>query len=478
MARKIPIAIFLLLLLVFTIGCAQETSDDSSPDITPEETTTDSSSGTSSASVIQGFALDGPCKSAGSTVDIVQLDNTTGLPVSGLEYSTNILNDTGYYELPPEIDASVYPIAKIQVSASCFSEILKVYLSNKTYKVAVDLTETGLKNATPQTTGVYDRIIELWTNPSSPTYQDFRASRDQAESEWLTLYKLPFVTGAFSKMTLADQGEANAALLIMNSIQLYGFTEVTSQQYTQDLSDEIRFDGVSTNTTLNNYITTAYQDIPWMMVKKNTEYIYDQLGVVANIPKFWKINDVNQNGIRDELEPTVIPVYLYERTPKVIGTWNYWGVGAGGGTKPLAKFFAWPYEGSSSFKPNFLAMQATCDKFSIYTDNSGQPGTPIKTVDKAKFDYLVNNDYYDASNNAYQHIPSRCLVFLNKEVDFNGRLWVVSHSDTAFRPDTAQDGTVPFSERKYSTDGTTWNTWTDIGGQGANEIATRIIFFD
>jgi hypothetical protein len=229
-----------LLIPLLIIGCGSDDSGESS-----SSSNGNSSSGSESTIVntISGYCVDGPCL-AGANVLIKPLDSET-LAQTSATYMTTTSTDFGYFEIPTDIDLEVTPYALIKVSeAECHNEVTGLMMQFKTYYALVDLTEGGVQNVSPQTTGVMKRIIELHTNPGSTTYQDFAASKSQAEQEWMLAYGITGITTPFSQMGLESASDGNAALLAMNAIHLYGNTVGEQAELIQNMADDIEYDGV------------------------------------------------------------------------------------------------------------------------------------------------------------------------------------------------------------------------------------------
>ncbi len=280
------LSIFLMLLL---IGCQTATEND---DSTQSSTETENAS----TNIITGHVLDGPCL-AGANVNIKPLDSITLAQKPGI-YLTTTSTDYGYFEVPTEIDIEKTPYAFIKVSeAECYNEVTGGMMEFKTYYAMIDLTEGSVQNVTPQTTGVIKRIIELHTNQESTTYQDFAASKRQAETEWMTVFGITGITTSFSEMELDSQSDGNSALLAMNVIHLQGNSVGEQAELITNMGDDIRFDGILDDEGIITEIKNNSKALNLTDVANNLSARYLSLGFSITVPDFGVFIDSDGDGL-------------------------------------------------------------------------------------------------------------------------------------------------------------------------------------
>ena len=293
---KYLISILFLVFIIFS-GCSDDDSG-STPGITPDENDSNDNTETNTKTTsytLTGKFQDGRCL-GGADVYIYSLVKTN-LNQNGDKFQ-GITDSNGAYEIPAVINPSVNPHGEVFVEASCKNEITDEVMPEKTFRVIVDFTAGENNNANPPTTATVDRIRQLYNDDSLLTFNDFSASRSQAETEYMLMHGITGITTPFSNMSIEDDNDDGATLLAMNVIHLQGNNTVAEQSlFLTEMSEELVNNNGVASTTIKDKIKTKSTELSIETIKNNHKSQYEEIGIYINTPNFDRMIDSDGDGI-------------------------------------------------------------------------------------------------------------------------------------------------------------------------------------
>ncbi len=453
-------------------GDSEEESETTETTIAEEETvttvaeeeiaTTDSETDTSNIITnLTGYIQDGPCLS-GADVFIYPLNSTT-LAQTGAKFQGITINNFGAYEVSAEIDIEINPYAEVFTDASCHNEITGGIMAEKTYRAIVDWTAGEANNINPPSTATVSRILALHTTPGSPTYQNQSASKAQAESEYLAAHNITGITTPFTDMALDSSSDANAALLAMNVVHLYGHSEAEQSAFLADMGEDLKLDGTIDSTTLKNKIKNNSMAIGLVNTRDNLKARYLALGQSIESPKFWNFIDSYGNGQLNK-DNSQSFVNIISNRPTLNHTVNLSESCSSSFDTADNRFFAFPYIFDEDVTSDFIGTNVTGDYMSWYNNddkgdgdhNNDWPGTLIQTGVTLQRNFFIGT-FEDAELNEYSNLPSELHVGLEYTFISGVKYWKIIWADENYQPSMGCPvGLVSFARNLHSADGINW----------------------
>lgn len=410
---------------------------------------------------LTGYIQDGPCLS-GADVFIYPLDSVT-LAQTGAKFQGVTINDFGEYGVPAEIDPEVNPYAEIYVDVACHNEITGAIMLPKMYRAIVDWTAGETNNVNPPTTATVPRIIELYTNPSSPTHQDLSASKAQAEQEYMLAHNITGITVSFTDMELDSSSDANAALVAMNIIHLYGNNEAEQSAFLADLGEDLKLDGTTDSQILRDKIKNNSMSLQFISTRDNLKARYQLLGHSIDSPKFWNFIDSHGNGVLNKNNPQSF-VNIIDNKPTINYTFNLSETCSSSFDTVDNRFFAFPYVFEKDVTSDFIGTNVSGEYLSWYDNNdkgdadhnNDWPGTELITSSKMPQNFFQGT-FEDTELNEYTNLPSELHVGLEYTFIIGIKYWKVIWADENYQPSMGCPvGLVPFARNLHSTDGINW----------------------
>jgi hypothetical protein len=471
-----------IIVCLFLFACSGEDNGDSKNN---NENETGNNTPTATYK-INGFIQKGPFV-AGADVLVEELDDN--LNGYGKIYNSETHNALGAFNLEAEMGSR---LVEIKVTGQYYNEVSAVNTEGTLSLRSLIDVSNDIGNVNLLTTLAAPRHEYLFknTDPTGDIYDHFVTQRNIAQTEVLAAFNIAGILTPFTNMNISGVTEADAILLAISAIIQNACSNTGDvTEMISNISTDLEVDGVLNSTSIINKLIDSSKTLSLLQVKNNMEKKYDDLGHSINIAAFWEHIDSDGDGILNINDPDS-PLELFDRKPIIQYTYNYENFGCSGGSSATGKYFAIPFQPDEDITAKYIVTTLTGDYLSIYTDNSGEPGSLLKTITKFNENYFVDTPYKDKDNNDITQIPS----FSNLEFDTHGfqgnlglqtfisgnRYWIVAHSNENYSATPGGcKGSVPFSERKYSIDGITWNQWSGgSNGVYADNIAMNMFFTD
>lgn len=236
-------------------------------------------------------------------------------------------------------------------------------------------------------------------------------------------------------------------LLTNQAVQVALAASSTNSNNSTALSSNVKL--LKNNSLLNSNYTTALNDDDLAVQLKSDSIgsIVTATVSVGSIIKDWRVTT---------------------RTPQVL----YSKVGNCSAPQTANnKFFALPFSLPSDSTINYIGAgigaSTAPNRVSIYTNNTGVPGTPLITTTTISDGGFISGSPYPQA----QLSPSRSF-----SVSANTTYWIVFEYDVATTPGALNNSCVTLDNgglRKMSSDGTTWINWTGSSGNSEDGSATN-----
>ena len=227
---------------------------------------------------VKGFIQKGPF-SNGSSVTISELNSD--LSQTGKNYSTQITNNVGYFQVPDIQLESKY--ISIKADGFYYNEVAgKLSVSQITLYALSDITDKASINVNILTHLEKPRVEYLIKNGKL-----FSDAKKQAEQEVLKLFNINKDNIDLSEnLNITQAGDDNAILLAI-SIMLQGNrSEGELTELLSNISNGIKEKGYLDSSTLTNELTSRIKYLSLTTIRNNIAAMYTNLEIKSDIPNF------------------------------------------------------------------------------------------------------------------------------------------------------------------------------------------------
>jgi hypothetical protein len=262
--------LFIILAVVISLSaCKKEDINEDNTSIVPEKVS------------INGYAQKGPFIN-GASVTLTELDNDFNQ--TGKNYNTQIIDNTGLYELSDISLASNY--AEIRVNGFYFNEVCGEQSNSQiTLNGIVDISDNSSLNINILTQLEKSRVEYLLT-----TGENFTDAKKQAQSEILNIFNINIEDTILNseQLNISNSTEGDAILIAISSI-LQGYrTESQLSDLIANISTDIRTDGILNSNSIGSNLLTHAKLLDTTLIKNNIEQRYNNLGLSVTVPYFGK----------------------------------------------------------------------------------------------------------------------------------------------------------------------------------------------
>jgi len=227
---------------------------------------------------VKGFIQKGPF-SNGSSVTISELNSD--LSQTGKNYSTQITNNVGYFQVPDIQLESKY--ISLKADGFYYNEVAgKLSVSQITLYALSDITDKASINVNILTHLEKPRVEYLIKNGKL-----FSDAKKQAEQEVLKLFNINKDNIDLSEnLNITQAGDDNAILLAI-SIMLQGNrSEGELTELLSNISNGIKEKGYLDSSTLTNELTSRIKYLSLTTIRNNIAAMYTNLEIKSDIPNF------------------------------------------------------------------------------------------------------------------------------------------------------------------------------------------------
>lgn len=227
---------------------------------------------------VKGFIQKGPF-SNGSSVTISELNSD--LSQTGKNYSTQITNNVGYFQVPDIQLESKY--ISLKADGFYYNEVAgKLSVSQITLYALSDITDKASINVNILTHLEKPRVEYLIKNGKL-----FSDAKKQAEQEVLKLFNINKDNIDLSEnLNITKAGDDNAILLAI-SIMLQGNrSEGELTELLSNISNGIKEKGYLDSSTLTNELTSRIKYLSLTTIRNNIAAMYTNLEIKSDIPNF------------------------------------------------------------------------------------------------------------------------------------------------------------------------------------------------
>ncbi len=228
----------------------------------------------------------------GSEISIQELD-TLFTPL-GRTYTTETNDDFGSFTLDSKLQS---PIIEMSADGYYFNEVTGEIDGRIVLKMVANIQDSSSVTINILTTIAKERIKYLVTHENL----QFSSAKAQAEYEVIQMFGFPIqdlglaYTG-FETWNIADSGNANAMLLAASVILQGHQTAGELSEFISKISNDLKLDGVLTDTTLAAKIKEHKFTVDTAAVRVNLQKRYQEIGVTATIPAFEDYLDSDGDG--------------------------------------------------------------------------------------------------------------------------------------------------------------------------------------
>lgn len=211
------------------------------------------------------------------TINELEIDLTP----TGLNYSSQIENNAGLFQLPSieftsqylELKADGYFYNEVQNNSSA-SQITLYTIS--------DITNRSSININILTTLERPRVKYLLSEGLS-----YAEAKRQAYNEIMTIFSLPEdEIGVSEDLNISLGGDQNAKLLALSLMILGNRTEAELGELISNISFDIKEDGILNSNNSIEKIYSSINDLDLVNIRENLENRFNDLGIVAIVPNF------------------------------------------------------------------------------------------------------------------------------------------------------------------------------------------------
>ena len=227
---------------------------------------------------VKGFIQKGPF-SNGSSVTISELNSD--LSQTGKNYSTQITNNVGYFQVPDIQLESKY--ISIKADGFYYNEVAgKLSVSQITLYALSDITDKASINVNILTHLEKPRVEYLIKNGKL-----FSDAKKQAEQEVLKLFNINKDNIDLSEnLNITQAGDDNAILLAI-SIMLQGNrSEGELTELLSNISNGIKEKGYLNSSAITNELTSRIKYLSLTTIRNNIAAMYTNLEIKSDIPNF------------------------------------------------------------------------------------------------------------------------------------------------------------------------------------------------
>ena len=227
---------------------------------------------------VKGFIQKGPF-SNGSSVTISELNSD--LSQTGKNYSTQITNNVGYFQVPDIQLESKY--ISLKADGFYYNEVAgKLSVSQITLYALSDITDKASINVNILTHLEKPRVEYLIKNGKL-----FSDAKKQAEQEVLKLFNINKDNIDLSEnLNITKAGDDNAILLAI-SIMLQGNrSEGELTELLSNISNGIKEKGYLNSSAITNELTSRIKYLSLTTIRNNIAAMYTNLEIKSDIPNF------------------------------------------------------------------------------------------------------------------------------------------------------------------------------------------------
>ena len=227
---------------------------------------------------VKGFIQKGPF-SNGSSVTISELNSD--LSQTGKNYSTQITNNVGYFQVPDIQLESKY--ISLKADGFYYNEVAgKLSVSQITLYALSDITDKASINVNILTHLEKPRVEYLIKNGKL-----FSDAKKQAEQEVLKLFNINKDNIDLSEnLNITQAGDDNAILLAI-SIMLQGNrSEGELTELLSNISNGIKEKGYLNSSAITNELTSRIKYLSLTTIRNNIAAMYTNLEIKSDIPNF------------------------------------------------------------------------------------------------------------------------------------------------------------------------------------------------
>lgn len=229
---------------------------------------------------INGYVQKGPFI-LGSAITISELD--LYLNPTGRVFTTQILDNTGKYELP-DVDFTS-PFILLKADGFYFNERSdELSEAQLTLHSLVDITNHESFNINLISHLEKDRIIELMNSGMV-----FTEAKIQARDDILGIFNFESVDQLQSEqMDISNSGEDNALLLAVSLILQGNRTTGELSELINQISLDYKTDGVMNNESIGTELINGINSANLQIIRENIEQRYESFGIEFDIPDYEK----------------------------------------------------------------------------------------------------------------------------------------------------------------------------------------------